>query len=88
QEEKRIEEQQAAKAQNWKLPICYDDDDDEESSNSLEDNIISELPPCVAVTPTEPVDSLNMGDEHLDTILAMESDEFIKSCVENLIPNP
>nr|GEW43983.1 hypothetical protein [Tanacetum cinerariifolium] len=29
-----------------------------------------------------------MGDEHLDTISAMESDEFIKSCVENLVPNP
>nr|GEX43384.1 hypothetical protein [Tanacetum cinerariifolium] len=29
-----------------------------------------------------------MGDEHLDTVLAMESDEFIKSRVENLIPNP
>nr|GEZ10000.1 hypothetical protein [Tanacetum cinerariifolium] len=29
-----------------------------------------------------------MGDEHLDTIPAMESDEFIKSCVENLVPNP
>nr|GFD16681.1 hypothetical protein [Tanacetum cinerariifolium] len=29
-----------------------------------------------------------MGDEHLDTILEMESDEFIKSSVENLIPNP
>nr|GEV65861.1 hypothetical protein [Tanacetum cinerariifolium] len=28
-----------------------------------------------------------MGDEHLDTILAMESDEFIKSSVENLVPN-
>nr|GEY20405.1 hypothetical protein [Tanacetum cinerariifolium] len=28
-----------------------------------------------------------MGDEHLNTILAMESDEFIKSCVENLVPN-
>nr|GFC34141.1 hypothetical protein [Tanacetum cinerariifolium] len=27
QEEKRIEEEQAAKAQNWKLPVCYDDDD-------------------------------------------------------------
>nr|GEZ58175.1 hypothetical protein [Tanacetum cinerariifolium] len=27
-----------------------------------------------------------MGDEHLDTILATESDEFIKSSVENLIP--
>nr|GEW08935.1 hypothetical protein [Tanacetum cinerariifolium] len=29
-----------------------------------------------------------MKDEHLDTILAMESDEFIKSSVENLVPNP
>nr|GEY81626.1 hypothetical protein [Tanacetum cinerariifolium] len=29
-----------------------------------------------------------MGDEHLDTIPATESDEFIKSCVENLVPNP
>nr|GEV09998.1 hypothetical protein [Tanacetum cinerariifolium] len=29
-----------------------------------------------------------MGDEHLDTIPAMESDEFIKSGVENLIPIP
>nr|GEZ62753.1 hypothetical protein [Tanacetum cinerariifolium] len=29
-----------------------------------------------------------MGDEHLNTISATESDEFIKSCVENLVPNP
>nr|GEZ20076.1 hypothetical protein [Tanacetum cinerariifolium]GFB25332.1 hypothetical protein [Tanacetum cinerariifolium] len=29
-----------------------------------------------------------MGDEHLDTILATESDELIKSSVENLIPIP
>nr|GFA21101.1 hypothetical protein [Tanacetum cinerariifolium] len=28
------------------------------------------------------------GDEHLDTIPATESDEFIKSCVENLVLNP
>nr|GEX24135.1 hypothetical protein [Tanacetum cinerariifolium] len=34
----------------------------------------------------EPDNSLSMGDEHLDTILATESDEFIKSGVENLIP--
>nr|GEX50325.1 hypothetical protein [Tanacetum cinerariifolium] len=87
-EEKQLEEEQAAKAQNWKLPVCYDDDDDEESSNSLEDNIISELPPYVAITPNEPVDSLNMGDEHLDTVPATESDKFIKSRVENLVPIP
>nr|GEY24041.1 hypothetical protein [Tanacetum cinerariifolium] len=29
-----------------------------------------------------------MEDEHLGTILATKSDEFIKSCVENLVPNP
>nr|GEX31110.1 F-box domain, leucine-rich repeat domain, L domain-like protein [Tanacetum cinerariifolium] len=95
QEEKQLEEEQAAKAQNWKLPVCYDDDDDEERSNSLKDNIISGLPPCSSITPNEPVlsteepdNSLSIGDEHLDTILAMESDEFIKSSGENLIPIP
>nr|GEW00894.1 retrotransposon protein, putative, Ty1-copia subclass [Tanacetum cinerariifolium] len=60
QEEKRIKEEQAAKAQSWKFPVCYDDDDDEESSNPLEDNIISELPSYSAVTPTEPIDSLRL----------------------------
>nr|GFD40713.1 hypothetical protein [Tanacetum cinerariifolium] len=34
QEEKRIKEEQAVKAQSWKFPICYDDDDDEEGYNS------------------------------------------------------
>nr|GFA40139.1 hypothetical protein [Tanacetum cinerariifolium] len=29
-----------------------------------------------------------MGDEHLDTISATESDELIKSSVEDLVPNP
>nr|GEX17405.1 hypothetical protein [Tanacetum cinerariifolium] len=67
-EEKQHEEEQAAKAQCWKLPVCYDDDDDEEGYNSLEDNIISELPPYSAITPSEPVDFLSMGDEHLNTI--------------------
>nr|GFA01336.1 hypothetical protein [Tanacetum cinerariifolium] len=43
---------------------------------------------CGSVTPSEPIDSLTMGDEHLDTIQATESDEFIKSCVENRVPNP
>nr|GFC31960.1 hypothetical protein [Tanacetum cinerariifolium] len=51
---------------------CCDDDDDYNS----------------AITPNEPIDSLNMRDEHLNTISATESDEFIKSCVKNLVPNP
>nr|GEW64802.1 hypothetical protein [Tanacetum cinerariifolium] len=87
-EEKQIEEEQTAKAQNWKLSVCYDDDDDEERSNSLQDNIISELPLCSAITLNEPADSLSTRDEHLNTIPTTESDEFIKSCVENLVPNP
>nr|GFB85053.1 hypothetical protein [Tanacetum cinerariifolium] len=36
----------------------------------------------------EPDNSLSMGDEHLDTISATESDGFIKSSVENLISIP
>nr|GFC14847.1 hypothetical protein [Tanacetum cinerariifolium] len=72
QEEKRIEEEQAANAPYWKIPACCDDDDDYNS----------------AITPNEPVDSLSMGDEHLDTIPATESNKIIKSCVENLVPNP
>nr|GEU50795.1 hypothetical protein [Tanacetum cinerariifolium] len=48
--------------------------------------------PAITITfdlPTvEPNDSLIMGDEHLETIPETESDEFIKSSVENLVPNP
>ncbi|GKD58931.1 hypothetical protein Tco_1296440 [Tanacetum coccineum] len=92
EEDKRIVVEQAAKARYWKIPICYDDDDDEESSIPLKDIIIYGLPPCVAITPVlltkEHVDSLIMEDEHLDTIPATESDEVIKSSVENLVPIP
>nr|GFA41438.1 hypothetical protein [Tanacetum cinerariifolium] len=94
-EEKQIEEERAAKAKYWKLSVCYNDDNDEERSDSLNDNIISGLPPISAITPDEPVlsteepdNSLSMGCEHLDTIPATESDEFIKSGVETLIPIP
>nr|GEU67591.1 hypothetical protein [Tanacetum cinerariifolium] len=37
--------------------------------------------------PRNPI-TLSMRDEYLDTILATKSDEFIKSSVENLVPNP
>nr|GEV98007.1 putative reverse transcriptase domain-containing protein [Tanacetum cinerariifolium] len=47
--------------------------------------------PPIAITfdlPTvDPEDSLRIGDEHLDTISKMESDEFIKSSDENIVPN-
>ncbi|GJW64109.1 hypothetical protein Tco_0115993 [Tanacetum coccineum] len=46
----------------------------------------------IAITPVlstkEAVDSLKMEDEHLDTIPATESDEVIKSSVENLVQIP
>ncbi|GJZ26575.1 hypothetical protein Tco_0570828 [Tanacetum coccineum] len=83
---------QAAKDRYWKIPISYDDDDDEESSIPLKDIFISRLPPCVAITPIllteEPIDSLIMEDEYLDTILVTESDKVIKSSVENLVQIP
>ncbi|GJR13750.1 hypothetical protein Tco_0796402, partial [Tanacetum coccineum] len=37
---------------------------------------------------SEPEDSLIMGDENLSTIPEKESDEFIKSSVEDLVPIP
>nr|GEX69058.1 hypothetical protein [Tanacetum cinerariifolium] len=46
----------------------------------------------IAITPVllteEPDNSLSMGDEHLDTIPETESDEVIKSSVEDLVPIP
>ncbi|GKC16941.1 hypothetical protein Tco_1013723 [Tanacetum coccineum] len=64
--------------------ICYDDndDDDEESTIPLNE-IISQIPPSIAITPVlptmEPEDSLIMGDENLSTIPEKESDKVIKS---------
>ncbi|GJU08611.1 hypothetical protein Tco_1125041 [Tanacetum coccineum] len=66
EEDRRIAKEQAAKDQYWKIPICYDDDEDY----------------TIAITPVlstkEPVNSLSMGDEHLDTIPS----------IENLVPIP
>ncbi|GKD65241.1 hypothetical protein Tco_1307349 [Tanacetum coccineum] len=51
-----------------------------------------QISPVIAITPDlpteEPEYSLSMGDEHLSTILETESDEVIKSSVENLVPIP
>nr|GFA24361.1 hypothetical protein [Tanacetum cinerariifolium]GFA27593.1 hypothetical protein [Tanacetum cinerariifolium] len=58
--------------------FCYDDDDDEDYTIEVTPNLSTE----------EPDNSLSMGDEHLDTISATESGEFIKSSVENLISIP
>ncbi|GKD17199.1 hypothetical protein Tco_1206357 [Tanacetum coccineum] len=76
QEEKRIAEEQVAMARYWKIPIC--NDDDKEYNFSI-----------TPVLPTkEPDNSLSMRDEHLSSILKMESDELIKSSDENLVPIP
>nr|GFB76636.1 hypothetical protein [Tanacetum cinerariifolium] len=68
----RIEEEQAASARYGKILACCDDDDDYD----------------YAITPEETDNSLSMGDEHLDIILATKSDEVIKSSVEDLVPIP
>ncbi|GJU09464.1 hypothetical protein Tco_1131860 [Tanacetum coccineum] len=64
---------------SWNRPLFYFNDDDDEYT------VIWRRPK--AITPVlstkEPVDSLIMGDEHLDTIPEKESDELIKSSVEN-----
>nr|GEY38508.1 hypothetical protein [Tanacetum cinerariifolium] len=64
----------------WIRPAFYDDDDDDDMNYTI------------AITPflstEETKNSLSMGDEHLDTILAMESDEVIKSSVEELVLIP
>ncbi|GKA28682.1 hypothetical protein Tco_0714927 [Tanacetum coccineum] len=50
-------------------------------------NIKSELPLLVEITPNSPItNSLIMGDEDLSIIPEKESDEFIKSSVEDLVP--
>nr|GFD61555.1 hypothetical protein [Tanacetum cinerariifolium] len=56
-------EEQAANARYWKIPACCDDDDDDDSAIT---SILST---------EEPIDSLSMGDEHLNTIPATESDK-------------
>nr|GEY21396.1 hypothetical protein [Tanacetum cinerariifolium] len=62
-------------------PAFYDDDDDDDDVDCT-----------IAITPVlsteETENSLSMGDEHLDTIPAMESDEVKKSSVEDLVPIP
>nr|GEY89008.1 hypothetical protein [Tanacetum cinerariifolium] len=77
--------------------ICYDDADDydyEESTIPLSD-ITSQIPPSIVITNSPPVlpikdpeDSLIMGNEELNAIPKKDSDEFIKSSVEDLVSIP
>nr|GEW42895.1 hypothetical protein [Tanacetum cinerariifolium] len=55
--------------------------------------IVSQIPPSNAITPVlptieDPEDSLIMRNEDFSTIPKKESDEFIKSSVEDLVPIP
>ncbi|GKE65725.1 hypothetical protein Tco_1519886, partial [Tanacetum coccineum] len=72
--------------------FCYDDDDDydyEENTIPLNETD-SQTPPSIVITPIlptlEPEDSLITGNKELSTIPEKESDEFIKSSVEDLVP--
>nr|GFB97146.1 hypothetical protein [Tanacetum cinerariifolium] len=64
---------------SWNRPAIYDDDDDDV------DYTIAIIP---VLSTKEPDNSLSMGDKHLDTYPATESDEVIKSSVEDLVPIP
>ncbi|GJY72902.1 hypothetical protein Tco_0477333 [Tanacetum coccineum] len=67
-----------------------DDDYDYEESTIPLNEIDSQIPPSNAITPVlptlEPEDSFIMGDEQLSTIIEKESDEFINSSIEDLVP--
>ncbi|GJZ36894.1 hypothetical protein Tco_0583085 [Tanacetum coccineum] len=69
----------------------YDDDDYEESIIPLNE-IVSQIPLSIAITSVLPTleteDSLIMGEEELSTIPKKESDEFIKSSIEDFVPIP
>nr|GEX41495.1 hypothetical protein [Tanacetum cinerariifolium] len=63
---------------SWNRPAFYDDDDDDDVDYTF---VITPI-----LSTEEPDNSLSMGDKHLDTIPATESDEVIKSSVEDLVP--
>ncbi|GJW54947.1 hypothetical protein Tco_0099032 [Tanacetum coccineum] len=86
--EQAYEEEKYFAACRYMLSITCDDEDD---SIPLGD-IITRYSTSKAITPDLPIEesenSLIMGDEPLSTIPATESDEVIKSSVENLVPIP
>ncbi|GJS96225.1 hypothetical protein Tco_0803193 [Tanacetum coccineum] len=86
--EQAYEEEKYSAARRSMLSIPFVDEDDYIPLGT----IIARYSTSKAITPDltieEPDNSLNMGDEHLDTIPATESDEVIKSSVENLVPIP
>ncbi|GJW48398.1 hypothetical protein Tco_0080044, partial [Tanacetum coccineum] len=100
-EEKRIKNEQAANlavqneqeeqtAQSFTLNCNFPMiDDDEEYSIKFKEYLENSSKAITPDLPTEePDNSLSMGDEHLSTIPETESDEVIKSSVEDLVPIP
>ncbi|GJW88847.1 hypothetical protein Tco_0164187 [Tanacetum coccineum] len=65
---------------SWNRPTFYDVDDDEYTIIYRSSKAIT---PDLSIE--EPDNSLSIGDEHLSTIPETESDEVIKSSVENLV---
>ncbi|GJW97039.1 hypothetical protein Tco_0178847 [Tanacetum coccineum] len=68
---------------SWNRPTFYDVDDDEYTIIYRSSKAIT---PDLSIE--EPDKSLSMGGEHLSTIPETESNEVIKSSVENLVPIP
>nr|GEY16289.1 hypothetical protein [Tanacetum cinerariifolium] len=72
---------------SWNRPTFYKDD--EEHSIKYKEYLENSFNAIAPVLQTkEPDNSLIMEDEHLSTILEMESDKVIKSSVKNLVPIP
>nr|GEU62205.1 hypothetical protein [Tanacetum cinerariifolium] len=71
--------------------ICYDDDNDEEITIPLNE-IVSQTPSSIAISPVlsivEREDYLIMRNKDLSTNFEKESDDVIKSSVENLVLIP
>nr|GEZ36154.1 hypothetical protein [Tanacetum cinerariifolium] len=65
---------------SWNRPAFYNYDDDDDEDYTIE------ITPVLSTE--EPDNSLSMEDEHLETVMATESDEVIKSSVEDLVPIP
>nr|GEZ48560.1 hypothetical protein [Tanacetum cinerariifolium] len=64
----------------WNRPAFYNNDDDDDVDYTIA------IKPVLS---TDELDnSISMGNEHLDTIPATQSDEVIKSSVEELVPIP
>ncbi|GJV21709.1 hypothetical protein Tco_1370729 [Tanacetum coccineum] len=85
-EKELLQQEQAAYVRTSQRFNFIDDDDDDEYSFATQEYLKKF---SSAITPDLPKsDSLIMEDEHLDTIPETESDELIKSSVEDLVHTP